>query len=209
MVVVLVHAAVKKLKTETLLVLAVLETSTFAVMKKNDAVIEVDLTLAAMVAMLVQNVVPVVRVAVQAVFKQTKSTTLVVPNASAVGGVSVKVDTRPVVAVGLMLAISRSSCEGLVLAPPRLGAWATTVAVSITREMQVAGVVVNSAVYVLKTKTRQVVALLEVVGAEVTMSKHVVVVVGMMRTSTTAVVVMMEVRAVGVVMHAVAKVVKT
>jgi len=78
------------------------------------------------------------------------------------------VDTRPVIAVGLMLAISRSSCEGLVLAPPRLGAWATTVAVSITREMQVAGVVVNSAVYVLKTKTRQVVVSFEVVKAQVT-----------------------------------------
>jgi len=164
----MVHAAVQVLHTKTRLVLAVSAMSRVPVITIEDVVVEVGPTLTAVVAGSVQGVVLVLRSAVHAVFKQTKSTTLVVPYASAVGGVSVKVDTRPVIAVSLMLAISRSSCEGLVLAPPRLGAWATTVAVSITREMQVAGVVVNSAVYVLKTKTRQVVVSFEVVRAEVT-----------------------------------------
>ena len=186
---VVVHAVVQVLKTKKRLVVAVLAMSRVAVMTNKDAVIEVGLTLAAMVAGSVQGVVQVVGVVVQAVFQQINNKTLVVVEVSAVGRVAVNMDTHPVVAVGLMLA--------------------AIVAVSVKLEMQVAGVVVHAAVEVLKTKTRLVVAVLAVVRVEVKMNKHAVVVVSLVLAAMAAVAVKVEVRVAGVVVHAAVKVVKT
>ena len=163
--------------------------SRVAVMSNEDAMIEVGLTLASIVSVLAHGVVQVVGVVVQAVFKQIKKNTLVVMEVSLVGRVPVNMDTHPVVAVGLALT--------------------TIVVVSVKLELQVAGVVVHAAVEVLKTKTRQVVAVLAVVRIEVKTNKHTVVVAGIVMAAMAAVTVKVEVRVVGVVVHAPVKVLKT
>ena len=86
---------------------------------------------------------------------------------------------------------------------------ATIVVVSVKLEMQVAGVVVHAAVDTLETKTRLVVAVFAVVRVEVKMSKHTVVLVGIVMAVMAAVAVKVEVRMVGVVVHAAGNVVKT
>jgi len=126
---------------------------------------------------------------VQAVFKQINIKTLEVVKVSAVGRRAVSLDTHPVVAVGLILA--------------------TVVPVSVKLEMLVAGVAVHAAVEVLRTKIRFVVAVLAAGRANVKMSKHVVVVVGLMLAAMAAVAVKLEVQVVGVVLHVAGKVVKT
>ena len=186
---VVVHAVVQVLKTKKRLVVAILAMSRVADMSNKDAVIEVGLTMAAMVAGSVQGVLHVVGVVVQAVFSQINNKTLVVVKVSAVGMVAVNMDTHPVVAVGLMLAM--------------------IVAVSFKLEMQVAVGVVHAAVEVLKTKARLVVAVLAAGRATVKMNEHAVAAVGLMSATIVAVSVKLEMLVAVLVVDAADKVLKT
>jgi len=82
----------------------------------------------------------VMGVVVQAMFEQINIKPLLVVEVSSVGEVAIEMDTHLVVPVGLILV--------------------TIVAVSVTLEMQVAGVVVYAAVMVATTRRRSVVAVL-------------------------------------------------
>jgi len=183
------NVVLEVLKTKTYLVVAVLSAGRAMVNINKHAVVVLGLMLAAMAAVAVKLKVHVVGVLVQAVFKKTENKTLVVVEVAPVGRVAVNMYTHPVVAVGLMLA--------------------TIVAVSVKLELQVAGVVVHAAVDILETKTRLVVAVFAVVRVEVKMSKHTVVLVGIVMAVMAAVAVKVEVRMVGVVVHAAGNVVKT
>jgi len=199
---VVVHAAVKVVKTEPRFVVAVLMIARVAVGMDKHAMLVVGLTLAVMVAVSVKMEVHAMRVVVQAV------------------GVVHKMITGAAPFVGLMVVVEMQTLAqvrtaAVTMVPELRKTMASRVVivslVDMTAKVQGHAALVLSvtAGKSVDVNIHAVVAALAVGRAKVKMNKHAVVVVGPMLAAMVVVSVMVEMQVVGVVVHAAVKVLKT